>query len=93
MSTDTGTRNNAPATVRIILTHEPGSDWWGVKDEETGVATQGKTRQEALDNLDEALAGYHGEGAPPTEEDLRELGIDPAHNTSGSLEDSEMFEE
>jgi predicted RNase H-like HicB family nuclease len=93
MSTDTGTRNNSPTTVRIILTHDPGSDWWRVKDEETGVATQGKTRQEALANLDEALAGYHGAGEPPTDAELREAGIDPANNTSGSLADSELFEE
>jgi predicted RNase H-like HicB family nuclease len=93
MSTDTGTSNNAPATVRIILTHEPESEWWRVKDEATGVATQGKTRHEALDNLDEALAGYHGAGEPPTDEELREAGIDPANNTSGSLADSELFEE
>jgi predicted RNase H-like HicB family nuclease len=92
MSTDTEAHPNSSATVRIILTHEPESEWWEVKDEVTGVATQGKSRRDALDNLDEALAGYHGDGEPPTEEALRELGIDPAHNTSGSLDDSEMFE-
>lgn len=92
MSTDTGTQNDPPTKVRIILIHEPESDWWDVKDDVTGVATQGKSRQEALNNLDEALAGYHGDGEPPTEAELREVGIDPAHNTSGSLDDSEMFE-
>lgn len=92
MSTDTETSNNSTAKVRILLTHEPGSEWWRVKDEETGVATQGKSRQEALENLDEALAGYHGAGDPPTDEELREGGIDPENNTSGSLDDSEMFQ-
>ena len=92
MSTDTGSQNNASTKVRIILTHEPESEWWRVKDEETGVATQGKSRQEALDNLDEALAGYHGAGEPPTDEELREEGIDPANNTSGSLAESDIFE-
>lgn len=91
MSTDTETNNNSTATVRILLTHEPGSEWWRVKDEETGVATQGKSRQEALENLDEALAGYHGAGDPPTDEELRKSGIDPENNTSGSLEDSDIF--
>jgi predicted RNase H-like HicB family nuclease len=91
MSTDTGTHNNTTTKVKIILTHEPESEWWRVKDEETGVATQGKTRQAALENLDEALAGYHGAGDQPTDEQLREEGIDPANNRSESLDDSDVF--
>lgn len=91
MSTDAGTNDNSTTTVTIILTHEPGSEWWSVRDKETGVATQGKSRHEALENLDEALAGYHGAGEPPTDEELREAGIDPENNTSGSLEDSDIF--
>lgn len=86
MSTETG----APAGTTITLVRE--DDWWVAKDEETGVVSQGKSRQEALENLDEAVQGYRGEGDPPTEEDLRELGIDPAENTSRSLEDSEIFQ-
>jgi predicted RNase H-like HicB family nuclease len=65
---------------------------WVAKDTETGVTSQGQTRDEALANLDEALAGYHGEGAEPTDEDLRALGIAPENNESGSLNDSEIFE-
>lgn len=65
----------------ITLTDE--GDWWVARDTETGVVSQGKTRAEALDNLDEALAGYHGEGREPTEEELREAGIDPEQNVSG----------
>lgn len=49
-------------------------------------------REDALDNLDEAIAGYHGEGNAPTDEELREMGIDPENNESGSIEDSEIFE-
>ena len=56
------------------------------------MTSQGRTRTEALDNLDEALAGYRGEGEEPTEEDLSELGIDPENNDSGSIDDSEVFE-
>ena len=74
----------------ITLTDE--GDWWVAKDTGTGVTSQGRTREEALNNLDEALAGYHGEGREPTDEELREMGIDPNDNTSGSLEDSEIFE-
>ena len=74
----------------ITLTDE--GEWWVAKDTETGVTSQGRTRHKALENLDEALEGYHGEGEPPTDEELHELGIDPAENESGSLDDSEIFE-
>lgn len=65
----------------ITLTDE--GDWWVARDTETGVVSQGTTRAEALDNLDEALAGYGGEGREPTDEELREAGIDPERNVSG----------
>lgn len=45
-----------------------------------------------LDNLDEALAGYRGEGSEPTDAELHEVGVDPASNDSGSLDDSEILE-
>ena len=42
------------------------------------MASQGETRSEALDNLDEAVALRRGEiGNPVTDADLRGLGIDP----------------
>jgi predicted RNase H-like HicB family nuclease len=74
----------------ITLTDE--GEWWVARDTETGVTSQGRTRHEALENLDEAVAGFHGAGEEPTEAELRELGIDPERNESGSLEDSEVFE-
>lgn len=67
----------------IRLTDDPDSEYWVAKDIETGVASQGKTREQALDNLDEAVAGYHGTGREPTDEELAELGIDPDENTAG----------
>ena len=90
MSTYSSTNHDPEPGTTITLTREP--DWWVAKDESTGVVSQGETRQKALENLDEALQGYHGEGEPPTDDDLRELGIDPERNTSDSLEDSEIFE-
>ena len=84
------TVSDPPPGTTITLTRE--SEWWVAKDEDTGVASQGKTRQEALENLDEALEGYYGDGEPPTNEELREAGIDPEQNTSGSIENSEIFE-
>ena len=74
----------------ITLTDE--GEWWVARDTETGVTSHGQTRHEAIDNLDEALAGYHGEGDVPTDDELRAAGIDPENNESGSLDDSEMFE-
>lgn len=90
MSTGSAADHDRETEVEIYLTYD--GNWWVAREEETGVASQGRTRTAALENLDEALAGYRGEGVPPTEEDLRELGIDPERNTSGSLDDSEIFE-
>jgi len=38
------------------------------------------TRQEALENLDEALEGYYGKGESPSNSELREMGINPEQN-------------
>lgn len=81
MSTEADGNGSAGHQSTITLTDE--GDWWVARDEETGVTSQGKTRTEALENLDEAVAGYHGEGQEPTDDDLRELGIDPEANVSG----------
>jgi predicted RNase H-like HicB family nuclease len=78
--------------VEPTITLTEDGDWWIARDTETGVTSQGRTRHEAIDNLDEALAGYEGEGDEPSEADLREMGIDPEANQSGSLEDSDVFE-
>jgi len=78
MSTDLDDTPPAEATETITLTTEPDSDWWVAKDETTGVASQGKSREEALEMLDEAVALHRGEiGHEPTDEELRELGLDP----------------
>lgn len=66
------------STGREIRLVEETDGWWSAVDEETGVASQGETREEALENLDEAVALHKGEtGEPVTDEDLRDLGIDP----------------
>jgi predicted RNase H-like HicB family nuclease len=76
------TRNGEPHEEEIRLWRE--DDWWVARDVETGVTTQGKSRSAALENLDEAVALHEGEiGREPTDEELRELGIDPADNTTG----------
>jgi predicted RNase H-like HicB family nuclease len=76
---------------RITLTEE--DDWWIAKDEnagEHGVASQGRTREEALENLDEAIDVLNDEGRPPTDEELREIGIDPEENRRRGEGDREL---
>lgn len=90
MTTDSRITDDLPTGTVITLTYE--DEWWVAKEEETGVVSQEKRRQDALENLDEALQGYHGEGEPPSEDELRELGIDPEQNTSGSLDGSTIFD-
>jgi predicted RNase H-like HicB family nuclease len=43
------------STGREIRLIEEDDGWWSAIDEETGVASQGETRQQALENLDEAV--------------------------------------
>ena len=77
------------ARRKITLTEDEETGWWTAADEETGVASQGETRHDALENLDEAVALYKGEiGREPTDEELREVGIEPEDNeTGGELPD------
>jgi predicted RNase H-like HicB family nuclease len=85
------TRNGDVHDGEIRLWRE--DNWWIAKDVETGVTTQGESRAAALDNLDEAVALHDGEvGREPTEEELRELGIDPAKNTTGDEEPPDVLE-
>ena len=79
---------NPGVPTRISLELSDDGEVWLVRDEETGVATEGETRQQALEMLDDAVAAYNGEaGREPTDEELRERGIDPEDNTSGELPD------
>ena len=43
------------STGREIRLIEEADGWWSAVDDETGVASQGPTRQKALENLDEAI--------------------------------------
>ncbi|APX97539.1 type II toxin-antitoxin system HicB family antitoxin [Natronorubrum daqingense] len=67
-------------------------DVWIATDVTTGVTTQGSSRTAALENLDEAVALHTGErGTEPSAEELRELGIDPAANTTGDTEPPDIL--
>lgn len=47
------------------------------RDIESGVASFGETKAEALGMLAEALELHAGGGDPVTDDDLREFGLDP----------------
>lgn len=60
------------STGREIRLIEEDDGWWSAIDVETDVASQGATRAEALDNLDEAVAATKeaaNEDAPSPEPD------------------------
>lgn len=85
------TRNGEAHDGEIRLWRE--DEWWIAKDIDTGVTSQGPSRQTALDNLDEAVALHNDEvGREPTDEELRELDIDPAENTTGDDEPPDVLE-
>jgi predicted RNase H-like HicB family nuclease len=73
-------------------------EYWVITDVETGVTTQGETREEALEMLDDAVALYRGEAgesieAPEEErEALRDLGIDPDEVDAARDETDELPE-
>ncbi|WP_049935212.1 type II toxin-antitoxin system HicB family antitoxin [Haloplanus natans] len=68
-------------------------DWWIATDVDTGVTTQGESRTAALENLDDAVALYDGErGRPPTDEELRAAGIEPAENTTGTRDPPDVLD-
>ncbi|MFB6229112.1 MAG: hypothetical protein ABEH88_11270 [Halobacteriales archaeon] len=76
MSTATGDRREAG----VEFTYEDESGLVTARDIETGVASCGESKAEALAMLAEALALHEGGGDAIDDEEafLREIGIDPA---------------
>jgi len=68
------TRDNRSEGVEFI--HEDDGRITA-RDIETGVASYGETKAEALAMLAEALELHAGGGEPVTDDDLREFGLDP----------------
>jgi len=58
------------------------------RDKETGVASFGETKAEALAMLAEALTLHDGGGEPVTDEDLEAWGIDPEPEGNEDLPES-----
>lgn len=65
-----------PRDVVVLVEEDQGG--YSVLDSQTGVASQGETRPEALRMLAEALELHRGEGSEVSPEEVyEELGIDP----------------
>ncbi len=77
----------------IVLTQNDDG-WWTARDETRGLTAQAETRDEALANLDAVIDAVDNDsGRPPTDEELREAGIDPEENRrSGSGELPDVLE-
>ena len=65
--------------IEPTITLTKRRDYWVAIDTETGVGGQGETREDALRELDDAVALYRGDGEPVEDEAsvLAEIGIDP----------------
>lgn len=89
------TRDNGPNHEDEIRMWREG-DGWVITDVETGVTTQGDTRQEALEMLDEAVALHKGESGESIEtpeeerEALHDLGIDPEEVEAAREENDQL---
>jgi len=67
---------DAPAREIRLLKNPDGQ--WTARDLRVEVSAQGSTRAAALEKLDRVVAAAAGEGGhEPTDEELRELGVDP----------------
>jgi hypothetical protein len=63
---------------------------WTARDLRAGVTAQGESRDAALDNLDAVVEAVEGNGGrPPTDDEIRTLGVDPdvARSQSDELPD------
>ena len=67
---------DAPAREIRLLKNPDGR--WTARDLRVGVTAQGESRAAVLDNLDAVVAAVDCDGGePPTDEEIRELGVDP----------------
>lgn len=68
----------------VVFIHEDDGRVTAV-DRKTGVASYGETKVEALRMLAEALELHQGDGEPVTDDDLREMGLDPDDEGDAAL--------
>lgn len=67
---------DAPDREIRLLKNPDGQ--WTARDLRVGVTAQGESRDVALDNLDAVVEAVEGDGGhPPTDDEIRDLGVDP----------------
>lgn len=67
---------DAPDREIRLLKNPDGQ--WTARDLRVGVTAQGESRDEALDNLDDVVEAVEGDGGtPPTDDEIRDLGVEP----------------
>jgi predicted RNase H-like HicB family nuclease len=67
---------DAPDREIRLLKNPDGQ--WTARDLRAGVTAQGESRDVALDNLDAVVEAVEGDGGqPPTDDEIRDLGVDP----------------
>jgi predicted RNase H-like HicB family nuclease len=82
---------DAPEREIRLLKNPDGQ--WTARDLRIGVTAQGESRDAALDNLDDVVAAIEGDGGhPPTDDEIRDLGVDPEVARSQSDDVPDIFQ-
>lgn len=77
-------RDDRNGTEGVQFIHEDDGSITAV-DEETGVASYGDSKAEALRMLAEAIELHEGGGEPVSDDDLEEFGLNPDEVGDGEL--------
>jgi len=84
---DSDNSNSPDREIRLVKNPD---GQWTARDLRVGVTAQGESRDVALDNLDAVVEAVKGDGGrSPTDEEIRDLGVDPevARSQSDELPD------
>jgi len=72
---DSGDADTPDREIRLLK--NPNGQWTA-RDLRVGVTAQGESRAVALDNLDAVVEAVVDDGGqPPTDDEIRDLGVDP----------------
>ena len=72
---ESGDANDEGREIRLVKNPDGR---WTARDEQVGISAQGETRSNALANLDAVVEAIDGDGGrEPTDEEIRDLGVDP----------------
>lgn len=73
---DAGDADTPDREIRLLKNPD---GQWTARDIRAEVTAQGDSRAAALDNLDAVVEAVEGDGGrPPTDDEIRDLGVDPA---------------